>query len=281
MNKDSKIKLNSGNVMPVMGLGTWQLENSEETVLNALDAGFRMIDTSSDYGSQPGIGKAIRKSGIPREDIFLITKVEENDDSYERTISNLEELELDYVDLMLIHRSPENSAGEELWKGLIRARNEGLTRDIGVSNYSSDKIDILIDVSGIVPAVNQIEWSPFGHSMEILEHCTRNGTVIMAYSPLTRGQRLGDPTIKELSEKYKKSTAQILIRWSIQVGTVPIPKANQKKHLEENVDVFDFNISDLDMELLSSLNEYYSTFDEPLPYVKKREQRKPPHFFHH
>lgn len=280
MNKDSKVKLNSGNVMPVMGLGTWQLENSEETVLNALDAGFRMIDTSSDYGSQPGIGKAIRKSGIPREDIFLITKVEENDDSYERTISNLEELEQDYVDLMLIHRAPEGRSGRELWAGLIRAKNEGLTRDIGVSNYSADKIDTLIDESGEVPAVNQIEWSPFGHSQEMLLHCTKNGTVIMAYSPITRGQRLDDPTIKELSEKYKKSPAQIMIRWSLQTGTVPIPKANSKEHQEENIDVFDFEITELDMNLLNSLNEYYSTFHEPLPYIGRGEQKEP-HFFHH
>src|SRR4051794_12869378 len=131
------ITLASGRRMPVLGLGTWQLTlDTAGTVGHALDLGYRMIDTSGDYGTQPGVGEAVRRSSVPRAEIFLVTKVEEDDDSYEASQRNLDELGLDYVDLTLIHRPPKNNAGEQLWAGLIRARNEGLTRDIGVSNYT-------------------------------------------------------------------------------------------------------------------------------------------------
>ncbi len=267
MNKASTVLLHSGNTMPVLGLGTWQLAiDTAETVAYALELGYRLIDTSSDYGTQPGIGEAMRKSNIDRESIYLTTKVEETDDAYARTKSNLEELGIEYVDLMLIHRPPLIGAGEELWEDLIKAKEEGLIRDIGVSNYSTDLIDRLIEVSGQVPTVNQIEWSPFGYSEEMMDYCNDKEIVIQAYSPLTRAKRLNDDTLRELAGKYDKTPAQILIRWNLQLGTVPIPKANQKKHLEENIDVFDFEISDEDMVLLGSLNERYSSLGS-LPYV--------------
>jgi 2,5-diketo-D-gluconate reductase A len=163
MNKESTIPLHTGNTMPILGLGTWQLTNDTAgTVAYALALGYRLIDTSSDYGTQPGIGEAIKNSNIDRKSIYVVTKVEETDDAYARTKSNLEEMGLEYADLMLIHRPPPTAAGEELWQGLIRAKNEGLTRDIGVSNYSVALIDKLIEASGEVPTVHQIERSPFG-----------------------------------------------------------------------------------------------------------------------
>jgi 2,5-diketo-D-gluconate reductase A len=267
MNKHSTMSLHTGNAMPVFGLGTWQLtHDTAGTVAYALELGYRLIDTSSDYETQPGIGKAIKNSNIDRESIYVVTKVEETDDAYARTKANLQELDLDYIDLMLIHRPPPTGAGEELWKGLIRAKKEGLTRDIGVSNYSAELIEKLIAASYEVPTVNQIEWSPFGHSEEMMKYCNDKNIVIQAYSPLTMTKRLDDTTLNQVAERYNKSPAQILIRWNLQLGTNPIPKANQKKHLVENINLFDFEISEDDMKLLSSLNEEYSSLGS-LPYV--------------
>lgn len=267
MNKDSKVKLHTGSMMPALGLGTWQLIiDTTDTVLYALELGYRLIDTSSDYQTQPGIGEALKKSRIVRKEIYITTKVEETDDAYERTKSNLEELGLDYVDLMVIHRPPPVGAGEDLWEDLIRAKDEGLVKDIGVSNYSAGLIDELIESSGEVPTVNQIEWSPFGHSDEMLSYSEEKKIIIQAYSPLTRTKRLDDPVLAEVATRYKKSLAQILIRWNLQLGTVPIPKANQKAHLKEDIDVFYFEIDDEDMRILEDLNENYSSLGG-LPYL--------------
>lgn len=191
--------------------------------------------------------------------------MEETDDAYEKTSRDLEELGMDYADLMLIHRPPEEGAGEELWRGLIRARDDGLTWDIGVSNYSAELIDALIEATGEAPAVNQIEWSPFGHSRTMLSYARDKDMLIQAYSPLTRTQRLGDERLAEIARKYRRSPAQILIRWNIQSGTVPIPKANQRAHQEEDIAVFDFRIEDEDMERLNALEERYSSLGT-LPY---------------
>lgn len=267
MNIDSTKQLRTQNEMPILGLGTWQLRtDTAGTLLYAMELGYRLIDTSSDYRTQPGVGEAIKNAAIDRDKLYITTKVEETDDSYARTKSNLKELGLDYVDLMLIHRPPYIGAGEELWEGLITAKKEGLVRDIGVSNYSIPLIDELIEKSNEIPAVNQIEWSPFGHSQEMWDYCSEKGIVIQAYSPLTRTKRLGDQTLKQVAEKYDKSPAQIVIRWNLQFGTVPIPKANQRQHLAEDLNVFDFEIDAEDMVPLNDLNEHYSSLGY-LPYV--------------
>lgn len=268
MNKDSTVSLHTGNKMPVMGLGSWKLmDETADTVAYAIEKGYRLIDTSSDYGSQPGVGDGIIKSGVNRDELFITTKVEEMDDAYERTLSNLEELKLDYINLILIHRPPPTGAGEKLWEGLIRAKNEELVRDIGVSNYSAELIDRLIEVSEETPTVNQIEWSPFGYSDDHKAYCDEKNILIQAYSPLTRITRLDEPALQQIANKYQKSPAQILIRWNLQFGTIPIPKANNKDHIEENIDVFDFEISDEDMNTLFDFNEEYSSLGS-LPYIK-------------
>lgn len=260
------VKLRSGRSIPAHGLGTWLLDkDTAGTVAYALEAGYRHVDTSSDYGTQPGVGEALRNAGIDRKDIFISTKVEEYDDAYARTLADLEELGLEKVELMLIHRPPYEGAGEGLWEGLIRARDEGLADDIGVSNYSTELIDRLIEASGEVPTVNQIEWSPFGYSTGMMEYCLEKGIVIQAYSPLTRTRRLDDSTLAEVARKHGKTPAQVLIRWNIQHGTVPIPKANRKRHIDENLDVFDFELDDDDMSRLDGLNERYSSLGT-LPY---------------
>lgn len=269
MTPQSTIPLHTGRGIPVLGLGTWQLtKDTTETVHTALELGYAMIDTSGDYGTQPEIGEALLETQIDRETIYIVTKVEETDDAYEATKKNLGELQLAYADLMLIHRPPKRGAGEALWKGLIRAKEDGLARDIGVSNYPTDLIDELIDATGEVPVVNQIEWSPFGHSEEMLRYASEKGMVIQAYSPLTRRTRLDDDRLIAIARAYGKTPAQILIRWNIERGTVPIPKANNTDHLAENLDVFDFSLRDDDMETLNNLNEAYSALGT-LPYLEK------------
>lgn len=263
MDKNTRIELASGNEIPIIGFGTWLLTNdAQQSVENALALGYRLIDTSGDYGTQPAVGAAIRSSGLRRDDLFVVTKVEENEDSYEASRRNLDELAMDYVDLMLIHRPPREGAGEHLWAGLIRAKEEGLARDIGVSSYSTELMSRLFDGSGETPAVNQIEWSPFGWSADMLDFCNNEHIVIQAYSPLTHANRLDDDRLSTIARSYDRSPAQIMLRWDLQRGVVPIPKANQAEHRSENLDVFDFELSDLDMAELDRLNTQSSSLGD-------------------
>ena len=260
------VRLRSGNEMPVLGIGTWQLtRDTPGAIESALELGYPMIDTSGDYGTQPGIAEGIRRHGADRASLYIVTKVEETDDAYAKTREDLGELKLDYADLMLIHRPPDDGVGEELWRGLMRAKEEGLTRDIGVSNYSMEQIDRLAEKTGEMPAVNQIEWSPFGYSEDMLDYARQNDMIIQAYSPLTRARRLDDPRLSGIADHYGKSPAQLLIRWDMQMGAVPLPKANRRDHQEEDIAVFDFEISDEDMGYLCALNERYSSLGS-LPY---------------
>jgi diketogulonate reductase-like aldo/keto reductase len=251
-------RLAGGAEIPVLGLGTWELRGGADTIRAALELEYRLIDTSGDYGTQPAIGEAIRDSGIARDEIFLVTKVEEDEDGHAATKDRLRDLGLDHADLMLIHRPPPTGAGESIWESLIRAKREGLTREIGVSNYSIDQIEAVTGATGELPSVNQIEWTPFGHSPQMLDYCRDRGILIQAYSPLTRGQRLDDPTLDEIVRRHGKSPAQLMLRWNIQLGTNPIPKASTQEHLQEDIDVFDFELSAGEMDHLSSLNERYS-----------------------
>lgn len=262
------VRLADGTEMPVLGLGTWQLRGAAAAAAaeHALEIGYRLIDTSGDYRNQERIGEALRSSPLGRDEVFLVSKVEEDEDAYASTQDKLRELGVDRLDLCLIHRPPPSGAGESLWEGLIEAKRDGLTREIGVSNYSSALIDRLIEASGERPVVNQIEWSPFGHSDEVMEHARRNEIVIQAYSPLTRGKRLGEGALAEIGERHGKTPAQVLLRWSLQSGAAPIPKAASREHREENLDVFDFELDEAEMRLLGALNEHYSSLSG-LPYV--------------
>jgi diketogulonate reductase-like aldo/keto reductase len=267
LSAESSMPLLSGREMPVLGLGTWQLKHQTvDTVTRALEAGYRMIDTSGDYHTQRGIGAALRASGRPRDSIYLTTKVEETDAVYDAVRANLAELRLEFVDLVLIHRPPERGVGEKLWQGLRRVKREGLTRDIGVSNYSIEQIEELVYRTGELPVVNQIEWTPFGHSPRMLDFCHDNEIVIQAWSPLTRGSRLNDDKLAAMAARYGRTPAQLLIRWNLQLGVVPLPKANHANHQRDNLHVFDFEISQPDMTKLRTLNEHWSALGQ-LQYV--------------
>jgi 2,5-diketo-D-gluconate reductase A len=264
---ESTRRLRTGREMPVLGLGTWMLtSHTRDLVANALRLGYRMIDTSGDYHTQPGIGVALNELAPPRDEVYITSKVETDQDTYLSTCKNLEELGLEYLDLVLIHEAPEQGVGEDLWRGLIRARDEGKARDIGVCSYKIAQLQELIDITGEVPAVHQLEWSPFGHSLDMLNFCDAHGIQLQAYSPLTRGKRLGDERLAKIAAKYEKSPAQLILRWDLQHGVIPIPKAARAEHQQANLEIFDFDIDAIDMSTLDGLNEQFSAL-EKLEYL--------------
>jgi 2,5-diketo-D-gluconate reductase A len=263
----SVVELRSGRDMPVIGLGTWMLtSHTPEAVQHAIELGYRMVDTSADYKTQPGIGKAVRRLPLPRESLFISMKVEPEENGYDATRRNLEELKLAYADLVLIHRAPEKGVGEKLWQQLMRARDEGLTRDIGVCSYKVEQLKTLIQNTGEAPAVHQLEWSPFGHSLDMLSYCRGQQIVLQAYSPLTRGKRLKDERLAEIAARHRKSPAQVILRWNLQHGVVPIPKAYREDHQRDNLAIFDFSLDEADMGVLDALNEHFSAL-EKLDYL--------------
>lgn len=261
-------KLNNDIKIPMIGLGTYLNDNGRQaidSILYALEIGYRHIDTAAMYENEKEVGIAVRKSGISREEIFVTTKLWNSDHGYDNTIKafqrSLERLGLDYVDLYLIHWPVENLRLES-WRALERLYSDGLCKAIGVSNYMERHVDEILNNFSIVPAVNQVEFSPFLYLKELQNYCESKGIALESYSPLTKGYRLNEPRLIEIARRYDKSTSQILIRWCLQKGVIVIPKASQKEHIKENADIFDFEISEADMLALNNLNENYrSTWD--------------------
>lgn len=268
MDRTTTLRLHTGREMPVLGLGTWELtRDTAETVAEAIRLGYRMIDTADDYGSQPGIGEALRNPDVDRDKIYLVAKVEEDENAYESTRRSLDEMGLERADLMLIHRPPESGVGADLWEGLVRARDEGLTRDIGVSNYSIRQMEELEEATGEAPAVNQIEWTPFGWSREMLEYCQDRQIVIQGYSPLTRAERLDDERLDAIAADHHATPAQVLLRWNLERGVVPLPKANRIDHVKENLGAFDVELDLSEMNALDGMNEKWSALGPSPQYL--------------
>lgn len=257
---NTTITLNNGVQMPVLGLGTWQITGGliEQTIVSALNICYRHIDTAAAYHNETGIGKALKRNGIPREDIFITTKVWNSDHGYHKTIAacekSLQNLGLAYVDLYLIHW-PVGNSYIETWTAMEELLASGKCRAIGVSNFTVRHLDTLMKQSSTTPAVNQVEFSPYLYQKELLNYCNSKKIQMEAYSPLTRGNKLDNPALSVIADKYGKSTAQVLIRWSLQSGLVVIPKASSLKHLKENAAVFDFELSKEDMETMNSFDE--------------------------
>jgi diketogulonate reductase-like aldo/keto reductase len=260
-----KIKLNNGVDIPSVGLGTWEITGSKarESTLNALECGYRMIDTAMIYHNEDQVGLAIEESGISRENIFVTTKIwnTDHDDVVGAFNKSLDNLRLDYVDLYLIHWPSENGARLKTWETMNQIVIDGRCKSIGVSNYNIKLLDELIEKSGVIPSVNQVPISPFSvdtrfyrisHDRELIDYCNRKNITVQAYSPLTRGLELKNPLLLNLSEKYNKTPAQLLIRWGLQKGFVVIPKSQNKQRINENFNVFDFAIDNGDMETLNS-----------------------------
>ena len=271
MDIKTRISLNNGVEIPIVGLGVYQSpigEVTQNAVMHALEAGYRHIDTARVYRNEPDVGIAVAGSGIPREEIFITTKLWNADQGYETTIAacekSLERMNLDYVDLYLIHW-PVEDLRLESWRAMGKLLSEGRCRAIGVSNYMVPHLEELLDNSEVVPAINQIEMSPFNylHRIETIKLCRERDIKIEAYSPLTQGQKLEEPGLLDLAEKYGKSTAQILIRWSLQKDFIVLPKSVHQDRIIENAAVYDFNLSAEDIEILDGLNENLSTGWDP------------------
>lgn len=261
---NSTIKLNNAIDMPVFGLGTFLSERGDATrkaVLYALEAGYRHIDTAAVYGNEADVGAGVQESGIPREQIFITTKVWNDDQGYDSTLrafdASLERLKIDTIDLYLIHW-PVTGKRSDTWKALIHLYEQKRCRGIGVSNYTIRHLKELFTTSPLVPMVNQFEVHPFNTRKELIAFCQENGIAVTSYSPLARGRKLADPLLVEIAARYHKTPAQIAIRWVLQQGMIVIPKSVHKERIIENSQVFDFEINPVDMQALDGLNEDYS-----------------------
>ncbi|EKN86907.1 glyoxal reductase [Leptospira interrogans str. 2003000735] len=265
--------LNNGISMPILGLGVWKTKSGKEckeAVLNALEAGYRHIDTARIYDNEVDVGQAIRESGIPRKEIFITTKLwnaDQGSDKTRKALENsLDRLGIDFVDLYLIH-FPVTSKRMDSWKELEKLYHDKLCKAIGVSNYTIIHLTELLKNSQITPAVNQVEFHPFLNQIHLLEYCKKHKIQFEAYSPLAHGQKIEDPTIAKIAQKYDKTPAQILIRWAIEQKIVVIPKSIKKERIIENSKVFDFAISEEDMKILNSLDEDFRTCWDPSEVV--------------
>ena len=253
--------LNNGVEIPRLGLGVYQTAIGETTlraVRYALKIDYRHIDTAWLYGNEADVGRAVRESGIRREEIFITTKVWDNDQGYDSTLTacerSLRRLGLSYVDLYLIHW-PVQGKSKDTWKAMIQLLKDGKARAIGVSNYEIFDMQDILQNFDTVPSVNQVEFHPFLYQEKLLQFCKNNQIQLEAYSPLTRAEKLNHVTVKTIAQKYDKTAAQILIRWGLQHDLVVIPKSIHEKRIKENSEVFDFQLEEQDMKLLNSLNE--------------------------
>lgn len=253
--------LHNGVQMPWVGLGVYKAEDGDEVIQSikwALDAGYRSIDTASLYDNETGVGQAIAESNVPREEIFITTKVWNTDQGYEKTLAafdaSLERLGLDYVDLYLIHW-PVPGKYKETWKALEKIYNEGRVKAIGVSNFKQHHLEDLMREAEIKPMVNQVEYHPRLSQEKLLAFCKEQGIQLEAWRPLLKGEIFEEPTLVELADKYNKSVAQIILRWDLQNGVVTIPKSVTQHRIQENIELFDFELSNEDMTRISALNQ--------------------------
>ena len=258
---ESVAELNNGVKIPRLGLGVYQSPPGQPTkraVEYALKVGYRHIDTARIYGNESDVGTAIRESGIKREDIFVTTKLWNGDQGYETGLKacneSLKRLGLKYLDLYLIHWPVQNARAQS-WKALVQLLKDGKSRSIGVSNYTIRHLTELLESSDVVPAVNQVEFSPFLYQKQLLEYCEKNRIQLEAYSPLTQGDKLNHPTIRQIAKSHNKTPAQIMIRWGLEHKLVTIPKSVHEERIRENAEVFDFTLTAGDMRALDSLDE--------------------------
>jgi methylglyoxal/glyoxal reductase len=256
----SSVTLSNGVSMPRLGLGVWQARAGREVrdaVRWALDAGYRHIDTARVYGNEHDVGVALRESGLPREEVFVTTKLWNRDQGRDRVRkaldASLDALGMEYVDLYLMHW-PVPGERLESWRAMEEGLAAGKARAIGVSNFQTWHLDELISATGSVPAVDQVEFSPFLYQRALLAACREHGVQLEAYSPLTRGRLLDDPTVVGIGRRHQVSAAQVLIRWALQHDLVVIPKSVQQERIVENADVFRFELEREEMKALDALD---------------------------
>lgn len=240
-------KLSDGVHIPLLGFGTWQIrgESAYRSVRAALDVGYRHVDTATMYGNETQVGRALRDSGVPREEVFVTTKLPREHAGRERATieQSLRDLGLEDVDLWLVHWPPGGQARPETWEQFLAVRDDGLARAVGVSNYSVTQIDELVSATGEAPALNQIRWSPALYDPRVVEGHRERGVVLEGYSPL-RATDLDHPTLKDVAQELGVTTAQVVVRWHLEHEVVVIPKSERRERIASNFDVFGFRLSE-------------------------------------
>jgi len=276
-NLQSTTTLHNGVKMPWLGLGVFLVKDGEEVISSvkaALEAGYRAIDTAAIYRNEEGVGKAIAESNVPREELFITTKLWNADQGYESTLAAFDEsmkkLGLDYLDLYLIHWPlPSKGKYVESWKALEKLYKDGRVRAIGVSNFKVHHLETILANCEIKPMVNQVEYHPRFNQQEVHDFCKRNEIQLEAWSPLMQGGLFDEPVLVEIAKKYNKSVAQIIIRWDLQTGVITIPKSTKPHRIIENADVFDFELTQEDMDKINALNTGTRTFADPDEFTKE------------
>ena len=256
-----KVTLENGVTIPALGLGTWQIQSkAADAVKTALEVGYRHIDTASIYKNERGVGEGVRKSGVERSEIFVTSKLWDNEHGYDQAKAafraSLRRLGFDYLDLYLIHWPQQDGKRLETWQALGELYDSGVCRAVGVSNYNIQQLEDILNGGSIRPMVNQIELHPYNYREQrnVVEFCQKEGIVLTAYSPLTKGKHLNAAALKEIASAYDKSTAQVLIRWALQHDFTVIPKSDDPDHIRANINVFDFELSDEHMRQLDSIS---------------------------
>ncbi len=259
--QNQKIVFNDGHSIPQLGFGLWQVtEGAVDVVLEALKVGYRSIDGAQIYHNESALGEAIKKSGIKHEELFITTKIWNDEQGRDKTLRSfdvsMEKLGLDKLDLLLIHwSSPHRNLYTETWKALIEIKNSGRVKSIGVSNFHEDHLLKIIDATSVVPVVNQIELHPYFQQKTLRSFQEKLGIKTECWSPLGQGHVIKDPMIKKIADKYKKSPAQIIIRWHIDMGFIVIPKSVTPSRIKENFDVFNFKLSPEDLSEIEKLDD--------------------------
>jgi len=255
--------------MPYLGLGVWKAEDGEE-VINAvkwaIEAGYRHIDTAKAYDNEEGVGTGIKQSGVPREELFLTSKLWNSDQGYESTLkafdATLKRLDTDYLDLYLIHW-PVEGKYKDTWRAMEKLYKDGKIKAIGVSNFLEHQLKDLMQDAEITPMVDQLEFHPWLVQEDLQEFCAAHNIQYEAWSPLMQGKAFKNETLKKLAEKYDKSPAHIVLRWDLQNGVVTIPKSTSKEHIISNAEVFDFELSEEDMQTINALDKHERIGPDP------------------
>ena len=262
-------QLNNGESMPLLGLGVYDMHGEEavEAVRTAIETGYRLIDTAQMYENEKQIGEGIRRVGMDRKEIFVTTKVNNTDQGYDQTLKAFEEsmqaLDIEYIDMYLIHW-PIKYKRKETWKAIEHLYKSGSVKGIGVANYLHPFLLELEDYASIVPAINQMEFSPYLYMSDEITYCNSHGICLQAYTPLVRGQKFNDLRLGELSVKYNKTPAQIILRWAVQQGISSIPKSSNPRRIKENFTIYDFEIEEKDIAAMNGWNENYRIVDDPM-----------------
>ena len=266
---ESMIKLNDGMTMPLFGLGVWRLESGKETrdaVSYALELGYIHIDTASMYNNEEDVGVAIQESSLPREKLFITTKVNSSELGYDSTLEacerSLKKLKLTYLDLFLIHK-PVEGYRQNTWKALEKLKHESICRSIGVSNFSPKHLNEIFKICEFIPAVNQIEMNPFLAQKNISEFCRSKNIHITGYCPLARTEKSNDPTLVNIANECGKTWAQVMVRWGLQKQLTTIPKSANSERIRENSDVFNFELNEKQMQRLDDLDEGFRLRPDP------------------